>query len=91
MALTVEEMFLAMKSRWIGGFNQKATRNIIAGRMGFIFKKSFLRYEEVYKAMVSRGFTGEITIKSNERINLKEACILVIFIGTGVLICLIRF
>jgi len=91
MALTIEEMYLALKSRWIGNFSQDKTRHIIAGRMGFLFRKSYQRYEEVYKAMISRGFTGDVIIKTNEKIKLKEACLLIVLIGAGVIISILKF
>jgi cobalt/nickel transport system permease protein len=84
MAHTIEEMYLAMRSRWIGNRDQRETRKIIAGRMGFLFRKSWMRYEEIYKAMVSRGFTGEFTISGWEKMSLMEAGILLVCIGFGI-------
>lgn len=90
MALTIEEMYLAMRSRWIGNYNGDKTRHIIAGRIGFLFKKSFQRYEDVYRAMISRGYTGEIHIALHEKIRGKEAFILFLLVGIGIAICLIE-
>jgi cobalt/nickel transport system permease protein len=89
MAHTVEEMYLALKSRWIGKFNGAKTRNIIAGRMGLLFKKSWNRYEETYRAMIARGFTGEVVVTGIEKITFKESALLVLLIGIGIAICLI--
>ncbi|HOT46122.1 MAG TPA: cobalt ECF transporter T component CbiQ [Spirochaetota bacterium] len=61
---TVEDMYLAMKSRLVGSIDSGTIRELIAGRIFFIFKKSQMRYEETYRAMVSRGFTGDIEFYS---------------------------
>ncbi|MBN2159921.1 MAG: cobalt ECF transporter T component CbiQ [Spirochaetes bacterium] len=59
---TVEEMYLAMKSRLVGPVDGATVRGLIAGRIFLIFKKSQTRYEETYRAMVGRGFTGDIIL-----------------------------
>lgn len=59
---TVEEMYLAMKSRLAGPVGGAAIRGLVAGRIFLIFKKSQMRYEETYRAMVGRGFTGDILL-----------------------------
>jgi cobalt/nickel transport system permease protein len=87
LSYTVEEMYLALKARWIGGFSQGETRRIIAGRMGFLFNKSWIRYEETYRAMVARGFTGEVKITHIEKIDLKDIGLLTFFTGIGLINC----
>jgi energy-coupling factor transporter transmembrane protein EcfT len=57
---TVEEMHLAKKSRIIRELNHAEAREWIAGRMAFIFRKTRLRCEEVFKAMIGRGFSDSI-------------------------------
>jgi cobalt/nickel transport system permease protein len=89
MAQTVEEMYLALRSRWIGSKGRKETRQIIAGRMGFLFRKSWIRYEEIYKAMLARGYTGELTLSGKEKMNWKEAGILSILTGLGIAIIIL--
>jgi cobalt/nickel transport system permease protein len=89
MAYTVEEMYLALKSRWIRNFDGEKTRNIITGRIGLLFKKSWLRYEETYRAMISRGFTGNFMVSETKKITVKEALVSIIFIGIAIAICLL--
>jgi cobalt/nickel transport system permease protein len=89
MAYTVEEMYLALKSRWIRNFDGEKTRNIITGRIGLLFKKSWLRYEETYRAMISRGFTGNFMVSETKKITIKEALVSTIFIGVAIAICLL--
>jgi cobalt ECF transporter T component CbiQ len=57
---TVEDMHLAKKSRIVRELNQAEAREWIAGRMAFIFRKTRLRCEEVFKAMIGRGFSDSI-------------------------------
>jgi cobalt/nickel transport system permease protein len=84
LSQTIEEMYLAMKARWVGEQNQNDTRRIIAGRIGFLFRKSWMRYEETYHAMVARGFSGSITITGLEKMNAVEIFILLIAAGIGI-------
>ncbi len=88
LSYTVEEMYMSLKARWIGGFNQAKTRRIIAGRMGFMFKKSWLRYEETYRAMVAKGYTGEVKITGVEKIKLQEVGLLLLFTAIGIINCI---
>ena len=69
---TVEDMYLAMKSRLAGAADGGTGRRLIAGRIFFIFKKSQLRYEETYRAMVSRGFTGDIELYGGRELTARD-------------------
>ena len=89
MSQTIEEMYLAMRARWTGSRDQRETRRIVAGRMGFLFKKSWMRYEETYKAMTSRGFTGELTLSGRERITGRETIILIFLTGLSIAIIIL--
>ena len=53
------EMFMARKSRTVGKPDLKENRRFLAGAMGTLLAKSYAMSEEVYLAMVSRGYTGE--------------------------------
>jgi cobalt/nickel transport system permease protein len=57
---TVEDMHLAKKSRVVRELNHAEAREWIAGRIAFIFRKSRLKCEEVFKAMIGRGFSDSI-------------------------------
>jgi len=52
-----EDMHLSLKSRLIKKFSGKMARRWIAGRMGYLFKRSLKMSEGVYMAMVARGYT----------------------------------
>lgn len=59
---TVEEMHLAKKSRLLKEPRIKEARMWLAGRMAFLFRKTRLRADEVFQAMVSRGFSDTIKV-----------------------------
>jgi cobalt/nickel transport system permease protein len=61
----VQDMYRARKSRTIRPLSPAAERNWIASRIGATFKKSADMSEDVYKAMLSRGFHGEF--RSSDR------------------------
>jgi len=61
-AKTVENMYLARKSRQVGMVRNEEARIWAAGRMAHMFRKTMSRYDEVYRAMVARGFTEEVKL-----------------------------
>ncbi len=61
-AKTVEDMHRAKKSRLARQVSDKDARKWAAGRMGFIFNKTRMRCEEIFKAMLSRGFSEEVKL-----------------------------
>jgi cobalt/nickel transport system permease protein len=77
---------LSYKFIYIMTYKQNETRNIIAGRVGFLFRKSWMRYEETYRAMIAKGFTGEITLTGIEKMTFAEICILCLVISAGIAI-----
>jgi cobalt ECF transporter T component CbiQ len=61
-AKTVENMYLARKSRQLGMVRNEEARIWVAGRMAHMFRKTMSRYDDVYRAMVARGFTDEVQL-----------------------------
>jgi len=55
----VQDMYRARKSRTIKPFSAAVERNWTASRIGVTFRKSMEMSDDVYKAMLSRGFHGE--------------------------------
>lgn len=80
---TVEDMYLAMKSRLAGAADSATVRELIAGRIFFLFKKSQMRYEETYRAMMSRGFTGDIELYSFRTFTARDAAACVFLAAAG--------
>jgi len=71
---TVEDLHLAKKSRIVRGLNHAEAREWIAGRMAFIFRKARLRCEEVFKAMVGRGFSDSIKVYGFGKMRMADWC-----------------
>lgn len=88
-AQTIEDIYLAMKSRIIGPIKSKEMRHLVTGRMAFLFRKSRFTCEEVYKAMISRGYTNEIKIYSFNKLNLSDWLAGAVFLILGIFILLI--
>jgi len=55
-----EEMHLSLKARSLKQIDIKRARHWIASRISFLFKRSVRMSEEVYLAMLARGYSGEI-------------------------------
>ncbi|GBE00206.1 nickel transport protein NikQ [bacterium BMS3Abin07] len=83
---TLADMHLAKKSRLAGQVSNAEARRWIAGRIAFIFKKSRQHYEEIFKAMISRGFSGSIRIYRGKRLHARDWVTGITFFLVGVLI-----
>lgn len=60
----IEDMYLGIKSRTITGLDNKKARKVVAWHMGSLWDKSRMMSEEIYLAMLSRGFNGEPKVMS---------------------------
>ncbi|MBF0564557.1 MAG: cobalt ECF transporter T component CbiQ [Nitrospirae bacterium] len=69
---TVEDMHLAKKSRLAGQVSNADARRWIAGRIAFVFKKTMLRCEDIYKAMLGRGFSNDVKIYEAGRLHTRD-------------------
>jgi cobalt/nickel transport system permease protein len=61
-AKTIEGMYFARKSRLVGMVKDHEARIWVAGRIAHMFRKAMSRYEEVFRAMVARGFAEEVRL-----------------------------
>ena len=82
---TVEETFMAVKSRFIGNVKNQVLRTIVAGRLYFLYNKSLLTYEQTYSAMISRGYEGKIILVAENRLRGKDLLILLGVLVIGAL------
>jgi cobalt/nickel transport system permease protein len=83
-AKTVEDMHLAKKGRLATQVSGADARNWAAGRIGFVFKKTRLRCEEIFKAMLSKGFSEDIKFYASGRLRAHDiiaGCILLLIGG----------
>lgn len=87
LSRTIEETYLALKSRLTGNVKNSNLRKIISGRIFFIFKRSISNYENTYYAMVSRGYRGDVKLGLAEgfRANDYISLVLIIVFGIGIL------
>ena len=56
---TVENIHLARESRMLGAGSAAENREWVVDRMAFVASKSFRTADDVYDAMLARGFSGE--------------------------------
>jgi cobalt/nickel transport system permease protein len=56
---SVNDIFLARKSRTVGRTSTKEQRHFVSGAIGALCGKAIILSEEVHAAMVSRGYTGK--------------------------------
>jgi cobalt/nickel transport system permease protein len=71
---TVEDMHLAKKSRMVRELSNSEAREWVAGRMAFGFRKTRLRCEEVFEAMIGRGFSDTIRIYGFRKMRVVDWC-----------------
>lgn len=54
-----QDMHLSLKSRLLKDMEGKAARGWVASRISYLFKRSIRMSEDVYLAMIARGYTGD--------------------------------
>jgi cobalt/nickel transport system permease protein len=64
---TTNGILLARKSRVVGRTRGGEQRRWITGTMGNLMSRAFQMSNDVYAAMLSRGFTGEVRVYSTYR------------------------
>lgn len=64
---TARDMFESRQSRIVGKLTGRERRQIAAATVAVLLSKSFETGEEVYSAMLSRGFQGEVQILDSFR------------------------
>ena len=85
----IENTYLAIKSRVGKVAHYKKGQQIVGWNIAFLWMRSYQLSEDVYKAMLSRGYSGEPYVLDNFKANFKDWLWLVL---TGVIpIWVIRF
>lgn len=84
----IEDIFLARKSR-IVDVDASETRNWVAGRMAFLFRKTRSRCEEVFNAMLARGFSGDVALYTHGPIRAKNIIAGVLLFSAGLIFILL--
>jgi cobalt ECF transporter T component CbiQ len=83
---TVANMFMARKSRMVSRPSKQQIREIGGSSVTNLFNKSYKMSENVYQAMISRGYTGRPRIMSDLRSNRVDAVFSAAVIGFAVLV-----
>ena len=76
------DMFVARKSRTFSKIDSREGRRFVSNSIGSLFGKSYALSEEVYSAMLSRGYKGEPVIMNRFKFTLLDFQWLL-----GVIIC----
>jgi len=56
----VQNIHIARKSRTLRYGSTRSEQRWVASRMGYLFKRTWLMSQDVHRAMLSRGFSGEV-------------------------------
>ncbi|MHB0999792.1 MAG: cobalt ECF transporter T component CbiQ [Armatimonadota bacterium] len=69
---SAEDIHLAKLSRTISGGTIRSEQRWVAAGMGSLFRRTYRLAEEIHEAMVSRGYDGDIQIRSSGKIYLPD-------------------
>lgn len=78
---TAHDMFESRQSRTVGRLSGAESRRIAAASVGILLSKSFQLSSEVYLAMQSRGFRGEVYMLDEFKMQMRDWLWLVIFLA----------
>ncbi|HEX8949895.1 MAG TPA: energy-coupling factor transporter transmembrane component T [Dissulfurispiraceae bacterium] len=82
-ARTIEELHLAKRSRIAGEVSGAEGREWIAGRIVFIFRKTRIKCDEVFNAMLGRGFSGVVRLHGFRKPSASDWGLGIIFAFAG--------
>lgn len=86
---TVEHLFLARSSRTVSAGIDAEKRRWIGATMGALMSKSFKTSNDVYLAMVARGFTGEFQTMNDFAMRDEDwlfVCASIVVLGAGLML-----
>ena len=83
---TVANMFMARKSRMVSRPSKREIREIGGSSVTNLFNKSYRMSENVYQAMISRGYTGRPRVMSDLKANRIDAVFTIAVMGFAVLV-----
>jgi cobalt/nickel transport system permease protein len=69
---TIENVYLAIKSRVGTKIHYKRGQHIVAWNISYLWNRSYQLNEAVYKAMLSRGYLGEPVVIADYKITVKD-------------------
>mgnify|MGYP001585754809 FL=1 len=81
----LENTYLALKSRVGTMVHYKRGQHIVSWNIAYLWQRSYQLNEDVYKAMCSRGYTGEPVVLNDFSIKMKDGvwllCVLAVLIA----------
>jgi cobalt ECF transporter T component CbiQ len=80
MLQTARDMFESRQSRIIGKLTGADSRRLAAASVGVLLSKSFYFSNEIYQAMQSRGFRGEVYLLDEFQMQSRDWLALVMFL-----------
>jgi energy-coupling factor transporter transmembrane protein EcfT len=83
----IENTYLAIKSRVGGRLHYKKGQSVVAWNIAFLWQRSYRLNEDVYKSMLSRGYSGEPVEKETFKAGVKDWAWL--FLVAGIFLLLI--
>jgi cobalt/nickel transport system permease protein len=81
---TANGIFLARKSRIVGATSGREQRRWITGTIGNLMSRAFKMSNDVYAAMLARGFTGELRTHGTYRIMARDSVALAAAVSLSV-------
>jgi cobalt/nickel transport system permease protein len=85
MLETAQNIFEARQSRMVGKLSGRESRKLIASSVGVLLTKSYYLNSEIYQAMQSRGFRGEVYTLDDFAMKKRDWLALVAFFLAAVL------
>ncbi len=85
---TIEDMYLAKRARMLREDKHKKAREWTAGRLALIFRKTHFRCEEVFRAMIGRGFSDAIKLCGFGKMSAMDWATGAVLFSIGVLLLL---
>jgi len=85
MLETAQNMFEARQSRIVGALAGGESRKLAAASIGVLLSKSFYLNQEIYLAMQSRGFRGEVYSLDEFSMKRRDWLALIVFLSVALL------
>ncbi len=85
LAETATQMFESRESRRVGVLRGAERRKVVAQSAGVLMSKSIDLSQEVFLAMQSRGYRGDVYMMTSLRMRARDYVGLLAFLGTAVL------
>jgi energy-coupling factor transporter transmembrane protein EcfT len=80
---TAADMFEARRSRLVGKLNGEEQRRVASASVGVLLNKSLQLSSEVYLAMLSRGYRGEVYILDDFQMQQQDWLALLVFVAVA--------